>query len=39
MGLVFRRLMRGRMWGWGRVGRAGLVGVWWSWEGGEEVKA
>lgn len=22
------------MWGWTRVGRAGLVGMWWGWEGG-----
>ena len=33
MGLVSRRLMRGRMRGWGRVGRVGLVEVWWNWEG------
>jgi hypothetical protein len=24
------------MWRWGRVGRAGLVGVWWGWEGGRD---
>ena len=27
MGLVFRRLMRGRMRGWGRVGRVGCGGT------------